>query len=371
MGMACGVVSTVGERTTRTQRFRLRQGARGAVIEWRWVDALTRLLELCGVRAGDVVSILSDETTDTDLLTSTRLAADRGHTDVTTLGTRASHAQPGPLANPAIAAALGASTYVIDLTDSGIIDDVGLGAVTDAGARVLSLGSASIDVLAWFSPHPGLTARLANVLEALEDATVLTTRSHGDHTLDISMREVAASTDPGFLDDDTDIARFPGGSLTITPGTGTVSGSVALMPGDINVSARAFIRSPVVLVIENDRVCDILGSGADADLVSAQFEGLADANAYGFGALTIGMNRPWPDPVGFDQTLLAADRAKVSGGHCTVRFGTNPIAGRSVAGNVVFTLRRASIGTDQDRIVEDGLLLGDFAPDVYERASFT
>lgn len=358
-------------------RHRVRHGdvprstsRQGAVIEWKWVDALTRLLELCGVRSGDVVSILFDETTDNDLLESTRLAADRSHVQITTLGTRAWQTHEGPLANPAVAAALGASAFVIDLTGIGLTSDTGVDDVTNAGARILSLGHGSVDELAWFAPHPGLSSRLGEALHLLERATVLRTASHGDHVLEVSMREVSASTNPGTLDRDTEIARFPGGSLTVTPGADAVSGSIALMPGDINVSAASFIRSPVVLVIERDRVCDILGGGADADLVRSQFEAIAEPDMYGFGAVTIGMNRPSPDAAGFDQALLSPDRAWLSGGHCTMRFGTNSIAGRTVAGDVVFTLRRASVTTDQDRIVIDGELLGDLAPDIYERASF-
>lgn len=347
------------------------QGVR-AIIEWKWVDALTRQLELCGVAGGEAVVILTDAGTDPEVSEAARLAAERTGADVVVMcapGTNASSTVE-LTENPVISGAVREAALLLDLSSIGVHNDAALDELLDGGLRVVSAGQVSKADLGWFTPHAGLDVRLNATIDSLRSAKTLDLATHSDHELQIVLSEFSVSGDSAVAVDDGDLARWPGGTVRVTPGDETVSGSVVLMPGDINSTAHSFVRSPVVLVIESDHVCDILGSGADADLIRAQFESFNTPTAYGIGALMIGLNRPARPDAGFDNALLSPHRSLLTAGHVTLRFGSNVIAGREISGNLDFTLRAGSLRTDQQSLVDHGALASSLAPDIYEQASY-
>lgn len=317
--------------------------------------------------------VLADAGSTLDVIEAGRLAAERVGAQVvvvTSPGTSESSTD-GLLESPIIGAALGAAAVVVDLSSSGIGHEPALDDLLDAGLRVFSAGQVSHSDLGWFVPHAGLGARVDAATSALGSANELTVETHPDHSLTVALSEFRVVGDSGVVDSAGEFAEWPGGTVTLTPGDGAVNGSIAVMPGAINATAGVFVRSPVVLIVESDHVCEILGTGADADLIRAQFESLDNPKAYGISAIVVGMNRPPRYDVGFDPALLSPSRSLLTGGHITIRFGSNDLAGRSVVGRTEFSLRAASLRTPADDLISSGTLLGGLAPDIYEQAAYT
>ena len=71
----------------------------------------------------------------------------------------------------------------------------------------------------------------------------------------------------GILGPDDKIAYWPAGLALCFPLTNTVHGTVVLDVGDLNLTFKRYIESPVTLTLENDRVVDIDGPGLDAQLM--------------------------------------------------------------------------------------------------------
>ena len=49
-------------------------------------------------------------------------------------------------------------------------------------------------------------------------------------------------------------AHYPGGLVVAFPAAGTVDGRVVLAPGDINLTFKTYVQSPITLEIAGDRV---------------------------------------------------------------------------------------------------------------------
>ncbi|HUE39520.1 MAG TPA: peptidase M29, partial [Candidatus Binatia bacterium] len=121
-------------------------------IESKWIDAFRRVLEMCAVRAGDAVAILSETQSRGVNVQLAELAA-------LGLGARAFHVvvptprqtAPVPIrstgASDAIQGlvpviqALGTAALVIDCTVEGLLHAKELGAILQAGARVLMVSN--------------------------------------------------------------------------------------------------------------------------------------------------------------------------------------------------------------------------------------
>lgn len=325
------------------------------------------------MKNGEAVVILADAGSDPELVDAGRLAAERVGAQVIVVSTPATSesSTDGLLTNPMVVGAMRAASLVVDLSSSGVGHEQALDELLEGGLRVFSAGQVSRSDLGWFVPHAGLGPRVDAAMGALGSADELVVESHADHQLAVSLSEFRVVGDSAVVDTEGEFAEWPGGTVTMTPGDGTVSGSIAIMPGDINATAGVYVRSPVVLVVESDHVCDILGTGADADLIRAQFESLDNPNAYGMSAIVLGMNRPPRYDVGFDAALLSPSRSLLTGGHITLRFGSNDLAGRSVVGRTEFVLRTATLRAASDVLITNGVLMGSLAPDIYEQAAYS
>ena len=64
------------------------------------------------------------------------------------------------------------------------------------------------------------------------------------------------------------------GCVSAFPSPGCVNGTLVLAPGDVNLTFKRYIESPVRLTIENDYVTRIDGDGLDAALTALLLRGL-------------------------------------------------------------------------------------------------
>ena len=86
------------------------------------------------------------------------------------------------------------------------------------------------------------------------------------------------------------MAHWPGGLCLCFPAAGSVNGTLVLAPGDVNLTFKRYLESPVTLTIENDYVTDIKGDGLDAELMRSYFAAWGDREAYAVSHVGWGMN---------------------------------------------------------------------------------
>ena len=174
-------------------------------------------------------------------------------------------------------------------------------------------------------------------------------------------------TPSGFSQSGSIDGHWPAGAVWTRPKRSTIAGGIVAMPGDLVVEAGHVLRSPVRIEIDSGKVTDVFGDSADADVVRSQLESLDDDRAYDIAEVGWGMSltRQSGGIGPFDAALMAPGRGLSTAGRVNVRAGSRSDPGVSVT----FSLAATSVAVDGQESVADGDLIGQLAPDVYERTA--
>ena len=395
----------------------------GNLLDWRWVEQLTRLFELCQVTSAETTVILGDVRTSERLRESCHLALQRLTPEVVTVllpDAGPNQRDTDVLAIPAVQAAVQTADFVADCTGGGLAASQLLPAVLAQNTRVLTLGNAFPSAL--FDPHAEARTRVETGLALLAeaDSVVLQTQlaeqsepgelaGPAERTdraeLVIPLKTVDASGTWGFCGDPGSWSRWPGGSICVSVadhnGNHSMAGKgirgpsrITLSPGDLNLAARSYLHSSVTLVLADGAVVEVVGTGDDVSLISAQFEACLANDPQGSSWQTLGWGMQLPAKLPHFPTQHAANsllapqdfpadpQVMQLAGVCFVTFGSpeqNWGVGATTAAATMppttmgFALRCASVvlrtGATALELVGSGELKGSLAPDVYEIAS--
>src|SRR5215207_3234150 len=243
-------------------------------IEGKWIDAFAEVFERCAVRRGDTAAILSEtqsrqlnvQLTELALL---RLGArpfhivlptPRNRHPVPVRSTGASEAIGG-LA-PVIGA-LGSAGFVVDCTIEGLMHAPETPAILKSGARIMVISNEHPEALERLAPDPALETRVRAAAKMLRGSKRMTVTSAAGTDLQIDMSGAATVGVWGWTDRPGTLAHWPGGLVVSFPKSGTVNGTLVLAEGDINLTFKRYLESPVRLAIANDYVTAIDGGGTD------------------------------------------------------------------------------------------------------------
>ena len=111
---------------------------------------------------------------------------------------------------------------------------------------------------------------------------VVTSSAGTDLRVDVRGAPVRGAA--GYVSEPGKVAYWPGGLCLCFPKPGSVAGTVVLAPGDVNLTFKRYVESPVELRIEDDHVVEIRGQGLDADLMRSYYAAWGDRSAYGVEA---------------------------------------------------------------------------------------
>ena len=340
-------------------------------IEAKWIDAFRRVFALCGVAEGEPVAILS-ETQSRDLnvhLTELALQA---------LGARAFHvvmptprqSAPVPVRStgasdalqglaPAVAALAG-SGVVVDLTVEGLLHAPELPAILKGGARVLMISNEHPEALERLAPDEGLKDRVRAAVADCREATNMTVTSDAGSDLTIDLTESRVAGVWGWTDRPGTVAHWPGGVVVAFPKRHSVNGRLVLAPGDINLTFKRYLETPITLTIEDDYVTAVDGNGLDASLMREYYEAWEDPEAYGVSHIGWGLN-----PAARYEALTMYDQRDTNGtelralaGNFLFSTGANELAGRHTLGHFDLPMLRCTIALDGVPVVENGKLVG-------------
>jgi len=343
-------------------------------IEAKWIDTFADVFRLCKVEAGEPVAILS-ETQSRAInvhlaeLALLRIGAKPFHlvipspaqeAPVPVRSTGSSHAIQG--LEPVMAALL-AVKFVADCTVEGIMHAPETPRLLKAGVRAMYVSNEHPEVLERLKTDPALWPKIQKGRERMQATQRMRVRSKAGTDLDIKLAgariggNFGASFNPGQL------SSWPGGICSCFPPAKSVNGVLVLDAGDVNLTFKRYLESPVKLTIEEDFVVAIEGRGLDVELMKSYFEAWGDRNAYGVSHVGWGMNpgARWDALVMYDKGDVNGTELRAFAGNFLYSTGANPSADRYTLGHFDLPVRNCTIELDGDPIVVEGRLQGELA----------
>ena len=338
-------------------------------VEGKWVEAFAETFRLCGVTAGETAAVLSESQSrpvNVELadLALQRLGARVFRVSVPTPPQRA----PVPVRSTGASDALGgmapvvsalaAASFVADCTVEGLLHAPELGDILGGGARILMVSNEHPEILERLMPDPALKPRVDEGAAMLAGASQMrvTSAAGTDLTVDVSKAPAAGSW--GCTSGPGTIAHWPGGLCLCFPAAGTVNGVLVLDTGDVNLTFKRYLESPVRLRIDDDYITDISGDGLDADLMSSYLEAWDDPDAYAVSHVGWGMNPAarWDALTMYDRTQLNGTELRAFAGNFLYSTGANEVAGRHTLGHFDLPMRNCTITLDGTTVVDRGRL---------------
>jgi 2,5-dihydroxypyridine 5,6-dioxygenase len=343
-------------------------------LENKWIEAFRRVLEMCALSAGDVVAILSETQSRATNVHLAELAA-------LALGARVFHVVlPTPRQTVAVPirstgatdviqgiepviAALGGATLVVDCTLEGMLHARELPAVLKIGARILMVSNEHPEALERLLPTEDLERKVKAGIKLLRGARRMRVRSPAGTDLAVDLEGAVAGGGWGYTTRPGTITHWPGGLCLCFPRAGTVNGTLVLDRGDVNLTFKRYLESPVRLTIESDYATDIGGDGVDADLMRSYFAAWGDREAYAVSHLGWGMNPAarWDAMTMYDRGDFNGTELRAFAGNFLYSTGANEVAGRHTLGHFDLPLRNCTVELDDRVVVERGRLQGELA----------
>jgi 2,5-dihydroxypyridine 5,6-dioxygenase len=338
-------------------------------IEAKWIDLFAEVFAKCKVAPGDACAVLSESQSRALNVQLAELALAR-------LGARPFHVMvptprqtaPVPIRStgasvalqnlgPAISA-LASSVFVADCTVEGLMHAAELPAILKGGARVLYISNEHPDVLERLAPSSADEEQVRGGMRRMREAKTMTVTSPAGTKLDIRIEGARVGGVWGYTEKPGTLSHWPGGLCLGFPKAGSVNGTLVMAPGDINLTFKRYMESPVRLTIENDYVTKIDGDSLDAELMRDYFAAWGDREAYAVSHVGWGMNSRarWDAIALYDKRDVNGTEQRAFAGNFLYSTGANEVAGRHTLGHFDLPFRHCTIALDGKAVVIDGKL---------------
>jgi 2,5-dihydroxypyridine 5,6-dioxygenase len=338
-------------------------------IEGKWIDAFCEIFEKCAVKRGDTAAVLS-ETQSRALnvqlveLALLRLGARPFHLILPTPANRHPVAVRSTGASEAIGrlapvvSALGQSGFVVDCTLEGLMHAPETPDILKAGARILVISNEHPEALERLRPDPALEQCVRAATKMLRGATRMLVTSAAGSKLDIALAGATTVGIWGWTDRPGTLAHWPGGLVVSFPRAGAVNGRLVLDRGDVNLTFKRYLQSPIRLTLERDYVMRIEGDGADAEMMRSYLAAWGDREAYAVSHVGFGMNPKarYEALAMYDQRDTNGTEIRAVAGNFLFSTGANEFAGRYTAGHFDIPVMRTTISVDDTVVVREGVL---------------
>ena len=339
-------------------------------LEGRWIDVFVQAFGLCGVQPGDACAVLSETQTRPALPKLSELALLR-------LGARPFHVvMPGrPLAAPVpvrstgasdaigqlepVVQALAASVFIADCTVEGLQHAVELPRILKGGARVLAISHEHPEILERCLPRAEDETPVRDAMRRLKAAKEMHVTSAAGTDLHIALAGARVGGVWGFTTKPGSLSHWPGGLVLAFPAAGSVNGTLVLDRGDVNLTFKTYLQSPVRLVIENDHAVRVEGEGVDAEMMRGYFAAWGEAAAYAVSHVGWGLNRRarWDAMAFYDKADFNGTELRAFAGNFLYSTGANEVAGRHTLGHFDLPVRGCTVALDGSVVVDQGRLV--------------
>jgi 2,5-dihydroxypyridine 5,6-dioxygenase len=340
--------------------------------EWRFITAFAAHFTRCELHEGETVALLSETQSRPTLVESARLAAQSlgGRVfDVVVPTPPSAHAVPirstgasqAIAGHPAVIAALVASDFVIDCTVEGLLHSPELSQILGGGTRVLMISNEQPEIFDRLQWDDDLPRRVALGHDWLRNATTMRVTSQAGTDLTVQLAGAATAGSTGITSGPGTIAHWPGGLVLAFPAAHTVSGTIVLATGDMNLTFNRLLETPVVLHIADDHIERVEGDGADAILFRSYLSAFGDRESYATSHVGWGMNQfaRWDSAQLYDRRETWGTEARAYAGNFLYSTGANETAGRFTAGHFDLPMRNCTVRLDERTVVVDGELVAE------------
>jgi 2,5-dihydroxypyridine 5,6-dioxygenase len=231
-----------------------------------------------------------------------------------------------------------------------------LPAILKGGARVLYVSNEHPEALARLVPGDGLESLVKDHVKRLRGAGRMQVTSDAGTDLQISLEGATCGGNWGYTTRPGTITHWPGGLVLAFPAARTVSGTLVLAPGDVNLTFKRYIERPVTLRIEDDYVTRIEGDGVDAELMRSYISAWGDRDAYAVSHVGYGLNSAarWDSMQLYDKRDFNGTELRAFAGNFLYSTGANEVAGRFTRGHFDLPVRNCTITLDGQVVVDAG-----------------
>ncbi|MGD9953060.1 MAG: peptidase M29 [Burkholderiales bacterium] len=340
-----------------------------ARLEGKWIDLFAEVFARCRVAPGDACAVLS-ETQSRALnvqlaeLALHKLGARPFHVVVPTprqqapVPVRSTGASVALQDLQPVLHALSTAAFVADCTLEGLMHAAELPVILKGGARVLYISNEHPDVLERLAPSSADEQKVRAGMRLLKDAKHMHVSSPAGTELEIRVQGARVGGVWGYTEKPGTLSHWPGGLCLCFPRAGSVNGTLVMVPGDLNLTFKRYVESPVRLTIENDYVTRIEGDSLDAELMREYFAAWDDREAYAVSHVGWGMNERarWDALVMYDRADVNGTEQRAFAGNFLYSTGANEVAGRHTLGHFDLPFRHCTVELDGKPVVRAGKL---------------
>ena len=339
-------------------------------LEPAWLEAFEAVLRRCAVQPGDTVAVLSETQSRPVLPQLARLAAARLGAQVFGIELpsvfsarhpvmRSTGASPVLRQIAPVVSALAGSTLVVDCTVEGLMHAPELAAILKGGARVIYVSNEHPEALARLLPDDTVEALVKEHVKRLRAARQMRVTSAAGTDLSIRLEGAVCGGNWGYTTRPGTMTHWPGGLALAFPAAGSVSGTLVLAEGDVNLTFKRYLEKPVTLRIENDHIVRIEGEGLDADLMRSYIEAWGDREAYAVSHVGYGLNGAarWDSMALYDKRDFNGTELRAFAGNFLYSTGANEVAGRHTLGHFDLPMRNCTVELDGHKVVDAGRLV--------------
>ena len=339
-------------------------------IEAKWIEAFAHTFELCAVKPGDDVLVLSETQ-------SRQINVHLAELALLQMGAKPFHVviPTRPQTAPAAVRSTGSSDalgeggpvvelmtkvpFVADLTVEGAIHTEHTPRILGSGTRMLYISNEHPEALERLRADPDMKRRIMAGRALMDGAEQMHVTSKAGTDLTVDMREAMVGGNVGWVDEPSKLASWPGGICSCFPRAKAVNGTLVLDRGDINLTFKQYLREPITLIIEDDFATEVRGEGVDADLMRSYFAVWNDREAYGASHVGWGMNHGarWDSLAMYDKGDINGTELRAFAGNFLYSTGANPRAGRYTLGHYDIPVRGCTIRLDGETVVDEGRLV--------------
>ena len=336
-------------------------------IEASWLDSFVQVLDRCAISSAESVVVLTEHQSRSVLVELAELALsglkrsyyrvvlpNAAHVDGPLV--RSSGASLALTGQTAVVQSLCNADVVIDLTVEGLMHSAETAEILKSGTRIMNISNEHPEVLSRLIPDDNLKEQVKIAVNRIRETRRMTVESDAGTKLTIDLADARTVGVWGWTDRPGTLAHWPGGLVVSFPSANTVNGQLVLASGDINLSFKRYIESPVTLTIENDYVTEIHGDGADGALMRDYLKSFGDRAAYATSHVGYGLN-----PAARYEALSLYDRSDTNGtelravaGNFLYSTGANEFAGRFTRGHFDLPVMNCTISLDDLIVVKQG-----------------
>ncbi|HIL87545.1 MAG TPA: peptidase M29 [Deltaproteobacteria bacterium] len=343
-------------------------------IEGKWIASFRRFLALNGIGQGTPVAIVAETQSRPVIVQLAELACYELAAGFSTI-TLPTPEQTAPVPMRSTGAsnaiqhkrhvieALKQVDAVVDVTVEGLLHAEEWPEIEESGTRLVVICNEHPEILERTEPTAELGPKVAQGIELLRQASVMTVTSKAGTNLTIDVRDAPCGGTPGFTTAPGGVAHWPGGLCLCFPGEGCVNGRVVMDVGDMNLTFKEYLRDQIILEVEDDFVTQIIGENLDAELFREYLAAWNDPIAYGFSHVGWGMNPAarWESLALYDKRDVQSTEFRAFAGNFLFSTGSNQYANRFTLGHFDLPLRRCTITLDDTVVVKEGVLQGELA----------